>query len=131
MRGAAAIMLESVSGPKQARSERTLYRLLDAAEALIVEQGLGGLSIPAVARRPGSRVQPSGSGSGNRPRRAARLLADEPACAARRHASGRPHPHAPGPAARDRTHVHRLRRRRGDPEAQGAEVITEEELMQY
>ena len=49
-------MLETVSGPKQARSERTLYRLLDAAEALIVEQGLAGLSIPAVVRRAGSSV---------------------------------------------------------------------------
>ena len=56
MPGAAAIMLETVAGPKQARSERTLYRLLDAAEALIVEQGLGGLSIPAVVRRAGSSV---------------------------------------------------------------------------
>jgi AcrR family transcriptional regulator len=50
------LMLETVTGPKQARSERTLYRLLDAAEALIVEQGLGGLSIPEVARRAGSSV---------------------------------------------------------------------------
>ena len=40
MHGAAPAILETVSGPKQARSERTLYRLLDAAEALIVEQGL-------------------------------------------------------------------------------------------
>ena len=52
----ATLMLETVSGPKQARSERTLYRLLDAAESLIVEQGLGGLSIPEVARRGGSSV---------------------------------------------------------------------------
>ncbi len=45
MHGAAPLtVLETVSGPKQARSERTLYRLLDAAEALIVEQGLAGLS---------------------------------------------------------------------------------------
>ena len=49
-------MHETVSGPKQARSERTLYRLHDAAEALIAEQGLGGLSIPAVVRRAGSSV---------------------------------------------------------------------------
>jgi AcrR family transcriptional regulator len=53
---AAATRLETVSDPKQARSERTLYRLLDAGEALIVEQGLGGLSIPAVVRRAGSSV---------------------------------------------------------------------------
>lgn len=57
MHGAASItVLETVSGPKQARSERTLYRLLDAAEALIVEQGLAGLSIPEVVRRAGSSV---------------------------------------------------------------------------
>jgi len=56
MHGAAPAILETVSGPKQARSERTLYRLLDAAEALIVEQGLAGLSIPEVVRRAGSSV---------------------------------------------------------------------------
>src|ERR1700740_2853619 len=53
---AAPLMLLTVSGPKQARSERSLYRLLDAAEALIVEQGLAGLSIPEVVRRAGSSV---------------------------------------------------------------------------
>jgi AcrR family transcriptional regulator len=53
---AAPLMLLTVSGPKQARSERSLYRLLDAAEALIVERGLGGLSIPEVVRRAGSSV---------------------------------------------------------------------------
>jgi AcrR family transcriptional regulator len=56
MHGAAPTVLETVSGPKQARSERTLYRLLDAAEALIAEQGLAGLSIPEVVRRAGSSV---------------------------------------------------------------------------
>ena len=56
MHGAAPAILQTVSGPKQARSERTLYRLLDAAEALIAEQGLGGLSIPEVVRRAGSSV---------------------------------------------------------------------------
>jgi AcrR family transcriptional regulator len=56
MHGAAPAILETVSGPKQARSERTLFRLLDAAEALIVEQGLAGLSIPEVVRRAGSSV---------------------------------------------------------------------------
>ncbi len=56
MPGAAPAILETVSGPKQARSERTLYRLLDAAEALIAEQGLAGLSIPEVVRRAGSSV---------------------------------------------------------------------------
>src|ERR1041385_4164432 len=56
MPGAAAIMLETVAGPKQARSERTLFRLRDAAEALITEGGLAGLSIPEVVRRAGSSV---------------------------------------------------------------------------
>jgi len=56
MHGAAPAILETVAGPKQARSERTLLRLLDAAEALIVEQGLAGLSIPEVVRRAGSSV---------------------------------------------------------------------------
>src|SRR5437868_6332491 len=56
MANAVPLMLLTVSGPKQARSERTLYRLLDVAEALIVEEGLGGLSIPEVARRAGSSV---------------------------------------------------------------------------
>jgi AcrR family transcriptional regulator len=54
--GATAATLQTVSGPKQARSERTLYRLLDAAEALIAEQGLAGLSIPEVVRRAESSV---------------------------------------------------------------------------
>src|SRR2546427_12921088 len=56
MQNVAPMVLQSVSGPKQARSERTLYRLLDAGEALIVEQGLAGLSIPEVARRARSSV---------------------------------------------------------------------------
>src|SRR5262249_14093971 len=48
--------LETVSGPKQARSERTLQRLLDAAEALIKEKGHAAVSIPEIARRAGSSV---------------------------------------------------------------------------
>jgi AcrR family transcriptional regulator len=48
--------LESVARPKQARSEETLYRLLDAAEALIEEKGLGDASIPEIVRRAGSSV---------------------------------------------------------------------------
>ena len=57
MLGASPItMLDTVADKKQARSERTLYRLLDAAEALIVERGLAGLSIPEVARRAQSSV---------------------------------------------------------------------------
>lgn len=50
------VRLETVSGPKQARSERTLQRLLDAAEALIKEKGHAEVSIPEIARRAGSSV---------------------------------------------------------------------------
>jgi len=53
---ARAVPLESVAPPRQARSERTLHRLLDAAEALIEEQGLAELSIPELVRRAGSSV---------------------------------------------------------------------------
>ena len=56
MSSVAPVMLQTVSGPKQARSERSLYRLLDAAEALITEKGLAGLSIPEVVRHAGSSV---------------------------------------------------------------------------
>ena len=56
MLATAPLMLETVAGPKQARSERSLYRLLDAAEVLIVERGLGALSIPEVTRRARSSV---------------------------------------------------------------------------
>jgi AcrR family transcriptional regulator len=48
--------LETVSRPKQARAERTLHRLLDAAEALIEEKGLAGVSIPEIVRRARSSV---------------------------------------------------------------------------
>jgi AcrR family transcriptional regulator len=50
------IHLQTVSGPKQARSERTLKRLLDAAEALIKEKGHAAVSIPEIARRARSSV---------------------------------------------------------------------------
>src|SRR5438445_3627374 len=50
------LQLETVSGPKQARSERTLHRLLDAAEALIKEKGHAAVSIPEIARRARSSV---------------------------------------------------------------------------
>jgi AcrR family transcriptional regulator len=56
VRTAATIPLETVAGPKQVRSERTLYRLLDSAEALLATRGLEGLSIPEVVRRAGSSV---------------------------------------------------------------------------
>lgn len=42
--------------PKQARSEETERRLLDAAEALILEKGLADASIPEIVRRAGSSV---------------------------------------------------------------------------
>ncbi len=56
MQAAKRAQLRSVSGPKQERSERTLYRILEAAEALIAEKGLAGLSIPEIARRAKSSV---------------------------------------------------------------------------
>ena len=49
-------VLRSVAAPKQARSEETLYRILDAAEALISEKGLADASIPEIVRRAGSSV---------------------------------------------------------------------------
>lgn len=48
--------LSSVAPPKQARSEQTLYRILDAAEALIREKGLAAVSIPEIVSRAGSSV---------------------------------------------------------------------------
>lgn len=51
-----AFPLQAVAGPKQARSERTLQRLLDAAEALIEEKGHAAVSIPEIARRARSSV---------------------------------------------------------------------------
>lgn len=50
------LALQTVTGPKQARSERTLQRLLDAAESLIKEKGHAAVSIPDIARRAGSSV---------------------------------------------------------------------------
>ncbi|HTY18596.1 MAG TPA: TetR/AcrR family transcriptional regulator [Myxococcota bacterium] len=48
--------LETVARPKQARSARTLQRLLDAAEALIEENGLAEVSVPEIARSARSSV---------------------------------------------------------------------------
>lgn len=48
--------LSSVQPPKQARSEQTLLRLLDAAEALIRDKGIGDVSIPEIVRRAQSSV---------------------------------------------------------------------------
>jgi AcrR family transcriptional regulator len=53
---ATPIQLQTVAGPKQARSERTLQRLLDAAEQLIKEKGHAAVSIPDIARRARSSV---------------------------------------------------------------------------
>jgi len=44
-------LLSSISQPKQARSEDTANRILDAAQSLIEREGLAGLSIPEVVRR--------------------------------------------------------------------------------
>ena len=48
--------LEAVARPKQARAERTLHRLLDAAEGLIEERGAGDVPIPEIVRRARSSV---------------------------------------------------------------------------
>lgn len=48
--------LRTVAKPKQARSEETLDRLLDAAEALIKANGLAKVSIAAIASEAGSSV---------------------------------------------------------------------------
>jgi AcrR family transcriptional regulator len=48
--------LRSVSPPKQARSQQTLLRLLDATEALIEEKSLPDVSVPEIVRRAGSSV---------------------------------------------------------------------------
>jgi len=48
--------LRSVSRPKQARSERTLHRILEAAEELIEEKGIADVSIPDIVARARSSV---------------------------------------------------------------------------
>jgi AcrR family transcriptional regulator len=48
--------LVSVSRPKQARSEQTLRRILQAAEELIGEKGLNDVSIPDIVRHAQSSV---------------------------------------------------------------------------
>ncbi len=50
------LALRSVSRPKQARSEESLRRLLDAAESLLTERPLGEVSIADIARRACSSV---------------------------------------------------------------------------
>ncbi len=51
-----ATRLEWITPPKQQRSQRTLERLLDAAEALIEERGVDGITISAVVKKAGSSV---------------------------------------------------------------------------
>jgi AcrR family transcriptional regulator len=48
--------LHWVKPPQQARSQKTLARLLDAAEEVIKEQGMAALTVSEVARRAGSSV---------------------------------------------------------------------------
>ena len=50
------VQLEWVRPPLQARSQQTLERLLDAAEAIIDEKGLENATVAEVARRAGSSV---------------------------------------------------------------------------
>ncbi len=50
------VPLDWVNAPQQARSQKTLERLLDAAEALIREDGLEAVTVPAVVKRAGSSV---------------------------------------------------------------------------
>jgi AcrR family transcriptional regulator len=53
---AASRPLEWVKPPQQLRSHKTLERLLDAAEELMIERGYDGTTIADVARRGGSSV---------------------------------------------------------------------------
>jgi AcrR family transcriptional regulator len=48
--------LEWVRPPRQARSQDTLERILDAAEALVAEKGFADATVAEVARRAGSSV---------------------------------------------------------------------------
>src|SRR5437867_12848075 len=56
MSQALAFPLQTVAGPEQARSQRTLRRLLAAAAVLIEEKGHAAVSIPEIARRARSSV---------------------------------------------------------------------------
>jgi AcrR family transcriptional regulator len=51
-----AAKLEWVRMPRQARSQQTLERLLDAAEAIIAEQGVDNASVAEIARRADSSI---------------------------------------------------------------------------
>lgn len=50
------VPVEWMNAPRQERSQKTLERLLDAAETLIREGGLEAVTIPAVVERAGSSV---------------------------------------------------------------------------
>ncbi len=52
----ADVRLEWVKPPLQARSQQTLERLLDAAEAILVEKGLEHATVAEIAKRAGSSV---------------------------------------------------------------------------
>jgi AcrR family transcriptional regulator len=53
---APATLSESIAPPKQARSEQTMARLLEAAEALILERGVADVSISEIVQRARSSV---------------------------------------------------------------------------
>jgi AcrR family transcriptional regulator len=49
--GEVGVPLAWVRAPQQARSQKTLERLLDAAEALLIEGGVEAVTVPAVVKR--------------------------------------------------------------------------------
>ena len=55
-RSASPRPLEWVKPPLQARSQKTMERLLDAAEAMITDEGLEGATVAEIAKRAGSSV---------------------------------------------------------------------------
>lgn len=48
--------LQWVNAPQQARSQRTMEKILDAAEAILLERGLDAVTIPEVVKAAGSSV---------------------------------------------------------------------------
>lgn len=50
------VPLDWINAPRQERSQKTLEKILDAAEALICEGGLDAVTVPAVVKRAGSSV---------------------------------------------------------------------------
>lgn len=51
-----ATPLQWVNAPQQARSQRTMENILDAAEAILLERGLEAVTIPEVVKAAGSSV---------------------------------------------------------------------------